>query len=562
MDSDNREGKSVANCSECGTPLAHDQRYCVNCGTRRGTLPSHVAGLLGGILERGRRVATPARPDGEPLVPETHWYDSWVQAPRAAAVAVLSMLGFGVVVGSLVTGSVASPLGPVIVAESPASQAANQLGAGAGGAAGDSGSSGGGVQTITVTQGGGAAASSGTSGSSGAGSTSATTTPTGLSPVAGSPPIKHVFVIVLADQGFQATFGHSKNDPYLAKTLVQQGELVQNYYSVAGGSLANEVALVSGQGPTPNNVKNCPTYTDVVPGESGSKGQLLGAGCVYPASTQTLADQLTAAGQQWKAYVQTKGAGKAAQLSACSHPKIGAHDNGKPTAKDPVVTWRNPFLYFRTLAKSTCPKNDVPLTQLASDLKSTDSTPTLSYIVASPCDDGSDTPCAPHAKAGPLAADAFLKSVVPGILASPAYKADGLIAITYDQSPQTGATPDQSSCCGTPKSYPNLIGFEPIPGPAGPTGPTGPTGATGPTGPAPPIDLGGGQTSPTGGGGQVGLLLLSRYVQPGIPEVTDYYDHYSLLASLEDSFGFKHLGYASGSQLPVFGAGVWTAFSG
>ena len=42
---------------------------------------------------------------------QTHWYDSWVQAPRAAAVAVLSMLGFGVVVGSLVTGSVASPLG-------------------------------------------------------------------------------------------------------------------------------------------------------------------------------------------------------------------------------------------------------------------------------------------------------------------------------------------------------------------------------------------------------------------------------------------------------------------
>jgi phosphatidylinositol-3-phosphatase len=285
---------------------------------------------------------------------------------------------------------------------------------------------------------------------------------------------------------------------------------------------------------------------------------------VYPTATQSLADQVTAAGEQWKAYIQTKGSGKAAQTEACSHPKIGAHDSGKPTPNDPVVTWRNPLLYFESLAKAKCPKNDVPLSKLASDLKSVDSTPTLSYIVANACDDGSDTPCAPHAKAGPAAADAFLKSVVPGIMKSPAYKADGLIAITYDQSPQDGPAPDTTSCCGTPKNYPNLIGFEPIPTttPTGATGPTGPTGATGPTGPPAPVDLGGGQTSPTGGGGQVGLLLLSRYVQPGIPEVTDYYDHYSLLASIEDSFGFKHLGYASASQLPVFGAGVWTAFSG
>jgi hypothetical protein len=287
---------------------------------------------------------------------------------------------------------------------------------------------------------------------------------------------------------------------------------------------------------------------------------------VYPAATQSLADQLTAAGEKWKAYVQTKGSGKAARLDACSHPKIGAHDSGNPTAKDPTVTWRNPFMYFDTLAKAKCPKNDVPLTQLATDLKSADSTPALSYIVADACDNGSDTPCAPHAKAGPLAADAFLKSVVPKILKSPAYKADGLIAITYDQAPQSGPGADSSRCCGSPKSYPNLIGFLPIPTtPAGATGPTGPTGATGPTGttgPVAPPSLGGGQTDPTGGGGQVGLLLLSRYVQPGIPEVTDYYDHYSLLASIEDSFGFKHLGYGGASLLPVFGAGVWTGFSG
>jgi NADPH-dependent 7-cyano-7-deazaguanine reductase QueF-like protein len=49
-------------------------------------------------------------------------------------------------------------------------------------------------------------------------------------------------------------------------------------------------------------------------------------------------------------------------------------------------------------------------------------------------------------------------------------------------------------------------------------------------------------------------------VTPGIPEVTDFYNHFSLLASIEDSFGFKHLGYASVKSLPVFGSGVWTAY--
>ena len=182
--------------------------------------------------------------------------------------------------------------------------------------------------------------------------------------------------------------------------------------------------------------------------------------------------------------------------------------------------------------------------------------------MADPCDDGSDTPCSPHAKAGPAAADAFLKSVIPGILSSPAYKAEGLIAITYDQAPQSGPSADSSSCCGNPSTYPNLIGF------SGPGTSGGAAGAYGPeraertdraTGPPPSLGLG--QTNPTGGGGQVGLLLLSRYVTPGIPEVTDFYNHFSLLASIEASFGFKHLGYASVKSLPVFESGVWDAFA-
>jgi hypothetical protein len=59
----------------------------------------------------------------------------------------------------------------------------------------------------------------------------------------------------------------------------------------------------------------------------------------------------------------------------------------------------------------------------------------------------------------------------------------------------------------------------------------------------------------------VGLLLISRYVKPGIPDVIDYFNHFSLLASIESIFGLKRLGYATDPALPVFGSSVFTNYS-
>jgi hypothetical protein len=67
----------------------------------------------------------------------------------------------------------------------------------------------------------------------------------------------------------------------------------------------------------------------------------------------------------------------------------------------------------------------------------------------------------------------------------------------------------------------------------------------------------GGETSPTGGSGQVGLLLISKYVQPGSVQSVDYYNHFSLLASIEDLFGLPRLGYAKDASLPVFDSSVY-----
>jgi hypothetical protein len=157
--------------------------------------------------------------------------------------------------------------------------------------------------------------------------------------------------------------------------------------------------------------------------------------------------------------------------------------------------------------------------------------PSLSYIVPDRCHDGSPTPCAAGAPAGPAAADGFLQKVVGEILAAKAYKQGGLLIITVDEAPSSGAFADSSSCCGQPQ-FPNL------PAPAG-------TAAG----------------RPAKGGGEVGALLLSPYVKPGTTN-QEQYNHFSLLRTIEDLYGLKHLGFAAASGVSSFAPSVFSAYSG
>jgi hypothetical protein len=352
------------------------------------------------------------------------------------------------------------------------------------------------------------------------------------------PPIQHVFLIVLGDNGFESAFGEASPAPYLAKTLRAKGELLSNYYAVTQGDLANEIALISGQGPTAETAANCPNYTDIAPGTVAGAEQVTGAGCVYPAATQTLPGQLAAGGKKWKAYLEGVGAATA-QPTSCPHPVLGSADaNQAPLPGNPYETWRNPFVYFHSLIDgSECGENDVGLEQLATDLHKKGAAPALSYIVPNACHDGSEVACEPGQPAGLATAEPFLQTVVPEIEASAAYKKEGgLIAITFAQAPHTEVSTDSSACCGTPE-YPNL------PVAAAPT-PTTP--ATGPV-------------KPSGGGGRVGMLLLSPYVEPGSVNETGYYNHFSLLLSIEELFGLAPLGYAAEPALSAFDSTVFNA---
>jgi hypothetical protein len=436
---------------------------------------------------------------------------NWMPSPPAMAVAVLAMLGFGVMLGSA-TSQIAQSAGvrSIILEAAPVPPAAEEPAV----AAADE-------EPVEAT----ASASL---------PAEVPVLPEPVAPIAEPPPeeapppelppelpeeetlppVKHVFLIVLGENGYEQAFGATSPAPYLAKTLPEKGELLSNYYAVTQGQLANEIALLSGQGPTAETASDCPTYSDLLPGTLAAEGQVEGTGCVYPATTPTLPGQLVEKKLKWKAYVE-------GVVDGCSH------EEPQP----------NPFVYFHAIVDDgECVSNDVGFEQLTLDLKTAAKTPALSYIVPNVCDSGGEPPCPEGQPSGPIATEEFLRRVVPAIEASPAYGEGGLIAITSTQAPQSGEGADASSCCIAPE-YPNL------PAPA-----EAPTEATGPV-------------KPSGGGGRVGLLLISPFVAPGTVNESGYFNHYSLLRSIEELFELEPLGYAAEVALAGFDGSVYNAGS-
>src|SRR4029077_7754072 len=75
-------------CSSCGTAFSGDQRYCLQCGTRRGPLPPAIAAQLASLSSRDRG-------EEEPPAAEPASRPGFMPTPRVAAVAVKAMLVFG-----------------------------------------------------------------------------------------------------------------------------------------------------------------------------------------------------------------------------------------------------------------------------------------------------------------------------------------------------------------------------------------------------------------------------------------------------------------------------------
>ncbi|MDR6863651.1 alkaline phosphatase family protein [Phycicoccus sp. 3266] len=329
------------------------------------------------------------------------------------------------------------------------------------------------------------------------------------------PPARHVFVINLENKGYDETWGPGSAAPYLSQTLRAKGNLLSQYYGTAHNSLPNYVAQVTGQGPDSQTQADCQVYSDFVGAGTVPPGQAVGDGCVYPASVPSLPQQLDRAGLTWRGYMEDMG-------TPCRHPALNtADDTQKARVGDQYAARHNPFVYLHSVVDDPayCASHDVDLGQLSTDLTSTSTTRNLTYITPNLCHDGHDSPCVDGEPGGLASADAWLRQTVPAILGSPAYKQDGVLVITFDES--DGPQSDPTACCGE-----------------------GP----GPNAPLPGI---------TGmGGGRVGALVLSPFVKPGSVSSTPY-NHYSLLASIEDLFGQPHLGYADQAGLNRFGLDVY-----
>lgn len=359
--------------------------------------------------------------------------------------------------------------------------------------------------------------------------------------------IKHVFVIVLENEGFDVTFGPTSKAPFLSQTLTSQGVLLSQYYGTGHVSLDNYVAMMSGQAATPQTRNDCTTYADFILTGMTPDGQAIGTGCVYPATIKTLPDQLTAIGKTWRGYMGDMGNDPTRESATCGHPALNTIDHTQsaeaPSASVPLgdqyASRHDPFVYFHSIIDSPdCNKNVVNLTQLPQDLAHEETTPNFVFITPNLCDDGHDAPCKNGQPGGLVSADAFLQKWIPLIQASRAYQEDGLIIINFDES---GLTVQASANGQLSITAPGLFCCNEQPGPNLAAFPQT-------TNITPTVSL----TFQSYGGDRTGAVLLSRFLKPGTVSNTPF-NHYSLLKSLEDIFDTdEYLGYAAQPGLVGF----------
>ena len=330
---------------------------------------------------------------------------------------------------------------------------------------------------------------------------------------AATPPIRHVFVVNLENKSYAHTFGPDSPAPYLSRTLPSQGALLTQFYGIAHHSLGNYLAQISGQAPNPATQADCRQFTRFVATGWQAPDQAVGTGCYYPTGVRTIANQLDDARLTWRGYMEDMG-------SPCRRPALDEPDTTQAARPgDQYAARHNPFVYFQAISPSSCRRNVVDLDRLQSDLSRPATTRNLTYITPNLCNDGHDSPCVDGQPGGLESADAWLRTWVPRITSSPAFEKDGVLVVTFDEA-ETNQPGGSDACCGQ--------GTSPNTEQAGREGP---------------------------GGGRIGAVVLSPFVEPGTRSAEPY-NQYSLLRTMEAVFGLPGLGYAS--TVRSFGGDVWT----
>lgn len=152
----------------------------------------------------------------------------------------------------------------------------------------------------------------------------------------------------------------------------------------------------------------------------------------------------------------------------------------------PYMQKHDPFIYYDDIRTNAarCNADVVPFTQFSSDLAA-GTVPNFAWITPNMCNDMHDCSIA--------TGDGWLANVVPSILASSAFKNGGVLFITWDEGSTT------AGCCGNAS------------------------------------------------GGQVATLVIAPNAIAGLRSTTNE-THYSLLRTIEDSWGLSPLGEASNAS--------------
>jgi hypothetical protein len=225
-----------------------------------------------------------------------------------------------------------------------------------------------------------------------------------------------VFVILLENNNWSTVTGDT-NATYINGTLVSTGAYCDNYYDnpkAVHPSRPNYIWIESGD--------NLGYTSDADPT----------AATIQPAGTDHLAMQLSTAGVSWHAYEENLGTGMCGTTS-------GGLD-------DLYAAKHNPFVYFPDVVGATpsetapgCSGHIFDYSQFATDLTN-GTVAQYNFITPNLCDDMHGPPIGSCANSDLIVdGDTWLSTEVPKILASSAYKDNGALFITWDESePATG----------------------------------------------------------------------------------------------------------------------------
>lgn len=293
------------------------------------------------------------------------------------------------------------------------------------------------------------------------------------SPGEGVPAFGHVFLIL--GENTEASALNQTNAGYILDSLQPESAWFTNYYALTHHSEANYVGITSGQY----------TLCEQLDGEPQQCHQDVG----------NVFQQLDQANLSWRAWMESMPSpcylSDAGNLSALN-PFDGGHNPAVlyDSIEGPGGIWSPTAPSAKCLANvvpaGTTGPNDV---SALNDALASGEVPRFNLIVPNECESGE--------KACPVTADriaqydAFLRREVPRVLSSPAFGADGVLIVTFDEGTAVRLSiVDRSH-----------------------------------------------------GGGQVALAIVSPLVRPGAYDT--FANHYSLLRMLED--GFRLPSYLAGA---------------